>query len=167
LNYIHSITSRNLDIYVFDIDLILFSGEAIISGSLSNSNALFLTSRFTKMSNMLLYSAKNCKQHFGLAACQCQMMPQVILHVRMVFLAHVLTQLLMTNNPIPMEQMQKHLRSLHCLCLPDEAPKLVSMQDDGALIPISLEELMKPIRTTIPGILETQVPTIAEVMSAA
>ena len=94
-------------------------------------------------------------------------MPQVILHVRMVFLAHVLTQLLMADKPIPMEQMQKHLRSLHCLYLPDEAPKLVSMQDDGALITITLEELMKPIRTTIPGIMETQSPTITEAINAA
>jgi len=110
---------------------------------------------------------KNCKQHFGLAACQCQMMHQVILHVRMVFLAHVLTQLLMADNLIPMEQMQKHLRSLHCLYLPDEAPKLVSMKDDGALIPVTLEELMNPIRTTTPGIMETQIPTITEAINAA
>lgn len=110
---------------------------------------------------------KNCKQHFGLAACQCQMMHQVILHVRMVFLAHILTQLLMADNPIPMEQMQKHLRSLHYLYLPDEAPKLVSMKDDGTLIPITLEELMNPIRTTIPGIMEIQIPTITEAINAA
>jgi len=110
---------------------------------------------------------KNCKQYFGLVACQAQMMPQVILHVRMVFLAHVLTQLLMADKPIPMEQMQKHLRSLHCLCLPDEVPKLVSMQEDGTLLPITLEELMNPIRTRIPGIMEIQIPTITELVNAA
>lgn len=33
---------------------------------------------------------RTCKQNFGLTACQAQMMPQVILHARMVFLAYVL-----------------------------------------------------------------------------
>ena len=43
---------------------------------------------------------RTCKQYFGLAACQAQLMPQVILHVRMVFLAYVLTQLLMADDSI-------------------------------------------------------------------
>lgn len=110
---------------------------------------------------------RTCKQHFGLPACQAQMMPQVILHVRMVFLAYALTQLLMADNPISMEQMQKHLRSLHCFCLPDEEPKLVSMQKDGALLPITLEKLMNPIRTRIHSIMDTKIPTITESMNAA
>jgi hypothetical protein len=95
------------------------------------------------------------------------MMPQVILHVRMVFLAYTLTQLLMADNPISMEQMQKHLRSLHCLHLPDEEPKLVSMQEDGALFPITLEKLMNPIRTRMHSIMDTKIPTITESMNAA
>jgi hypothetical protein len=110
---------------------------------------------------------RTCKQYFGLTACQAQMMPQVILHVRMVFLAYALTQLLMADNPIPMEQMQKHLRSLHCLRLPNEAPKLVSMNEDGALLPITLGKLMNPIRTGIPSIINVQIPTIIESMNAA
>jgi transposase len=110
---------------------------------------------------------RTCKQYFGLAACQAQMMPQVITHVHMVFLAYVLTQLLMSDNSISMEQMQKHLRSLHCLCLPDEAPKLVSMKEDGALLPITLEELMSPIRTRIHGVLHMQIPDITESMKVA
>jgi len=55
---------------------------------------------------------RTCKQNFGLTACQAQMMPQVILHVRMVFLAYVLTQLLLADDSISVGEMQKHLRSL-------------------------------------------------------
>jgi len=106
---------------------------------------------------------RTCKQYFGLAACQAQMMPQVILHVRMVFLAYFLIQLLMSYKAMSMEQKQKYLRSLHCLYRPDEAPELVSMQDDGTLIPSTLEEVINPIRTRVPSIMESQVPTIAEI----
>jgi hypothetical protein len=74
---------------------------------------------------------RTCKQYFGLTACQAQMMPQIILHIRMVFLAYVLTQLLMADDSISVGEMQIHLRSLHCLYLPKEDPKLVSMQVDG------------------------------------
>jgi hypothetical protein len=110
---------------------------------------------------------RTCKQNFGLAACQAQMMPQVILHVRMVFLAYVLTQLLMTDDSISVGEMQKHLRSLHCLYLPNEAPKLVSMKKDGTLLPITLAETIKPVRTYIHSIMNTYIPTIIESMKAA
>lgn len=110
---------------------------------------------------------RTCKQHFGLCACQAQMMPQVILHVRMVFLAYTLTQLLKIDKSMSMEQMQKHLRSLHCLHHPEEAPKLVSMQEDGLLTPITLEEIIEPIRTRIPNIVNTQIPDITELMNVA
>lgn len=110
---------------------------------------------------------RTCKQYFGLAACQAQMMPQVILHVRMVFLAYTLTQLLMADSSLSTGDMQKHLRSLHCLYLPDEDPRLVSMQEDGTLIPITLEELINPIRTRIPSAMDAQIPTITESINAA
>jgi hypothetical protein len=108
---------------------------------------------------------RTCKQYFGLSACQAQMMPQVIHHVRMVFLAYTLTQLLMTNKTMSMEQKQKHLRSLHCLRMSDEAPKLVSMQNDGSLIPISSEEFINPIRTWFPDTTDFQSPSIIESMN--
>ena len=110
---------------------------------------------------------RTCKQNFGLTACQAQMMPQVILHLRMVFLAYVLTQLLLTDDSISVGEMQKHLRSLHCLYLPKEEPKLVSMQGDGSLIPIILEELISPIRTGIPSMMDAQIPDIIESINAA
>jgi hypothetical protein len=110
---------------------------------------------------------RTCKQHFGLAACQAQMMPQVILHVRMVFLAYILTQLLTADDSISVGDMQKHLRSLHCLYLPNEDPKLVSMQGDGTLIPITLEELISPIRTRIPSIMHVQIHDIPESINVA
>jgi hypothetical protein len=110
---------------------------------------------------------RTCKQNFGLAACQTQMMPQVIIHVRMVFLAYVLTQLLMANDSISVGEMQKHLHSLHCLYQPEEDPKLVSMQGDGTLIPITLEELINPIRTRIPSMVDVQIPDIIESINAA
>ena len=105
---------------------------------------------------------RTCKQHFGLCACQAQMMPQVILHVRMVFLAYFLTQLLMPDKDISMEQKQKHLRSLHCLYRPNEAPELVSMKDDGTLLPVTPEELVEPVRTSISGIRNVRIPNIDE-----
>jgi len=88
------------------------------------------------------------------------MMPQVILHVRMVFLAYTLTQLMMVDKSkryrsVSMEQLQKHLRSLYCLYRPKEAPKLVAMQEDGLLTYITSEEIVKPIRTMIPRIVYT------------
>ena len=110
---------------------------------------------------------RTCKQYFGLAACQAQMMPQVILHVRMVFLAYALTQLLMADDSISVGDMQKHLRSLHCLYQPNEDPKLVSMQEDGTLTPITLDELIKPIRTRIPCMMNVQIPDIIESINAA
>jgi len=110
---------------------------------------------------------RTCKQNFGLTACQAQMMPQVILHVRMVFLAYVLTQLLMADDSISVGEMQKHLHSLHCLYQPKEDPKLVSMQGDGTLIPITLEELISPIRTRIPGITDVPIPDFIESIKAA
>ena len=94
-------------------------------------------------------------------------MPQVTNHVRMVFLAYTLTQLLMSDNAMSMEQKQKHLRSLHCFCMPDEAPKLVSMQNDGSLTPISSEEFINPIRTWIPDTMDFQFPSIIESMNIA
>jgi len=110
---------------------------------------------------------RTCKQYFGLAACQAQLMPQVILHVRMVFLAYTLTQLLMADDSISVGDMQKHLRSLHCLYQPNEDPKLVSMQEDGTLIPITLEKVVNPIRTKIPSIMDIQIPDIIESINAA
>jgi len=110
---------------------------------------------------------RTCKQNFGLTACQAQMMPQVILHVRMVFLAYVLAQLLLADDSISVGEMQKHLRSLHCLYLPKEDPKLVSMQGDGMLVPITLEELINPIRTRIPSMIDAQIPDIIESINAA
>jgi len=110
---------------------------------------------------------RTCKQNFGLTACQAQMMPQVILHARMVFLAYVLTQLLLADDSISVGEMQKHLRSLHCLYQPKEDPKLVSMQGDGTLIPITLEELISPIRTRIHNMMDVQIPDIIESINAA
>ena len=110
---------------------------------------------------------RSCKQHFGLCACQAQMMPQVIIHVRMVFLAYTLTQLLMVDKSMSMEQKQKHLRSLYCLYRTKEAPELVSMQEDGLLTLITLEEIMNPIRTMIPNIINTQIPNVTELVNVA
>jgi len=110
---------------------------------------------------------RTCKQSFGLTACQAQMMPQVIFHVRMVFLAYALTQLLMADTKMSIEQMQKHLHSLHGLYLPKEEPKLVFMQEDGTLIPVTLEKLINPIRTTILNRMNLKIPTIIEFMNPA
>jgi len=110
---------------------------------------------------------RTCKQNFGLTACQAQMMPQVILHARMVFLAYVLAQLLLADDSISVGEMQKHLRSLHCLHLPEEDPKLVSIRGDGTLIPITLEKLISPIRTKIYSMMDVQVPDIIESINAA
>jgi hypothetical protein len=95
------------------------------------------------------------------------MMPQVILHARMVFLAYVLAQLLLADDSISVGEMQKHLRSLHCLHLPEEDPKLVSVQRDGTLTPITLEKLISPSRTRIYSMMDVQIPDIIESINAA
>ena len=88
-------------------------------------------------------------------------------HVRMVFLAYVLTQLLLADDSISVGEMQNCLRSLHCLYQPKEDPKLVSMQGDGTLIPITLEELISPSGTRIPSMMDVQIPDIIEAINAA
>jgi len=95
------------------------------------------------------------------------MMPQVINHFRMVFLSHTLTQLLKVEKSMSMEQMQKHLRSLHSYHRPNEAAELVSMQEDGLLKPVTIDELIKPIRTMFPGVMTAQTPTITEFLNTA
>ncbi len=82
-------------------------------------------------------------------------MPQVILHIRMVFLAYVLTQLLMADDSISVGEMQIHLHSLNCLYQPYETPKLVSMHEDGTLVPVTLTEAVSPVKTYIPTITES------------
>lgn len=110
---------------------------------------------------------RTCKQSFGLGACQAQMMPQVLLHVRMVFLAYTLTQLLMSEPASSMEQMQTNLRSLNCLMLPTSEPHLVSRQTNGTLIPVTFDALLAPLRTRIPTLKELKTPTIQEMISSA
>ena len=105
---------------------------------------------------------RTCKQSFGLGACQAQMMPQVLCHVRMVFLAYTLTQLLMSTPTSSMEQMQTHLRSLNCLSLPDSPPQMVVRQPDGTLLPVDLDVVLSPLRTRIPRLQPLSVPTIIE-----
>ena len=110
---------------------------------------------------------RTCKQSFALSACQAQKMPQVILHIRMVLLAYTLTQLLIGDGSMSIEQMQTYLRSLHWQKLPDQPALLVCMQADGTLIPVSLETLMEPIGTRLSELQHVQTPTIPEFMTAA
>jgi hypothetical protein len=95
---------------------------------------------------------RTCKQSFGLGECQAQMMDQVLLHVRMVMLAYIMTQLLMTHvgdESISIEKMQTNLRSMHILHLPRQKPVMVSMKQDGTMIPLSLPMLLNPVRTCL------------------
>ena len=110
---------------------------------------------------------RTCKQSFALSACQAQMMPQVILHIRMVLLAYTLTQLLIGDGSMSIEQMQTYLRSLHWQKLPDQPALLVCMQADRTLIPVSLETLMELIGTRLSELQHVQTPTIPEFMTAA
>jgi hypothetical protein len=95
------------------------------------------------------------------------MMPQVLLHVRMVFLAYTLMQLLMSESAGSMEQMQMDLRSLNCLILPKNPPQIVSQQENGTLIPVTLEALLMPLRTKIPKLKELNIPSLQEMMCSA
>jgi hypothetical protein len=110
---------------------------------------------------------RSCKQSFGLGACQAQMMPQVLLHIRMVFLAYTLMQFVGDEPDRSVEQTQIHLRSLECLVLPTRAPQLVMRQDDGRLRPVDVETLLVPLRTRIPQLQELTIPTIQEMTLAA
>jgi hypothetical protein len=108
---------------------------------------------------------RTCKQSFGLGACQAQMMPQVLCHVRLVFLAYTLTHLLMRDPTTSLEQMQTHLRSLECLSLPNRVPQVVSKQPDGTLLPVTLDILLSPLMTRIPTLQTVSIPTIMELKS--
>jgi len=108
---------------------------------------------------------RTCKQSFGLGACQAQMMPQVLCHIRLVFLAYTLTHLLMRDPTTSLEQMQTHLRSLECLSLPNRAPQMVCKQPDGTLLPIPLDMLLSPIMTRIPALQSLSISTMMELKS--
>ena len=95
------------------------------------------------------------------------MMPQVLCHVRMVFLAYTLTQLLMSDPNSSMDQMQTHLRALNCLSLPKSPPHMVVRQPDGTLLPVSLDGLLSPLRTTIPRLHPLSIPTITDLKNFA
>lgn len=110
---------------------------------------------------------RTCKQSFGLTACQAQMMPQVILHIRMVFLAYTLMQFVSNEPELSVEQMQIHLCSLECLTLPSHEPQLVVRQEDGQLLPVTLDDLLHPLRTRIPQLKELKIPTIQEIVLSA
>jgi hypothetical protein len=110
---------------------------------------------------------RTCKQSFGLGACQATRMSPILLHVRMVFLAYTLTQLLVPNAPAVMEQTQTHLRSLHCLRLPSRSPVLVFQTPSGRLQPIPLEGLLRPLRTEIPALQGVTLPSLEEIIGSA
>jgi hypothetical protein len=82
-------------------------------------------------------------------------------------LAYVLAQLLLADDSISVGEMHKHLRSLHCLYQPEEDPKLVSMHEDGTLVPITLAEAIDPVRTYIPSMMDAQIPDIIEFINVA
>jgi hypothetical protein len=110
---------------------------------------------------------RTCKQSFGLTACQAQMMPQVLLHIRMVFLAYTMMQLVGNEPEHSVEQMQIHLRSLECLVLPSRDPQLVLKQDNGQLLPVTLEVLLLPLRTRLQPLKELDIPSLQEIMDSA
>jgi hypothetical protein len=110
---------------------------------------------------------RTCKQSFGLGACQAQMMSQVLLHVRMVFLVYTLVQLLRSDPAYSLEQMQTNLRSLNCLVLPKNLPQLVWQQENGAFLPVTLETLLLPLRTRILKLKELTIPSLQEIMGSA
>jgi hypothetical protein len=110
---------------------------------------------------------RTCKQAFGLGACQAQMMSQVLLHVRIVFLAYTMMQLLRTDSACSLEQMQTNLRSLNCLVLPKNLPQLVWQQENGVLLPVTLEALLLPLRTRLQTFKELTLPSLQEIMCSA
>jgi hypothetical protein len=110
---------------------------------------------------------RTCKQSFGLGACQAQMMAQVLLHVHMVFLAYTMMSLLRTDSASSLEQMQMNLRSLNCLVLPKNLPQLVWQQENGVLLPVTLEALLLPLRTRIHTFKELTIPSLQEIMCSA
>jgi hypothetical protein len=110
---------------------------------------------------------RTCKQSFGLGACQAQMMAQVLLSMRMVFLVYTLMQLLKNDSACSLEQMQTNLRSLNCLVLPKQLPHLVWQQENGLLLPVTLEALLLPLRTRIHTLKEPTLPSLQEIMCSA
>jgi hypothetical protein len=135
------------------------------------TNALTLTNREVVMRYRSRWTIecffRTCKQSFGLGACQAQMMPQVLLHVRLVFLAYTLMQLLNRDPTSSLEQMQTNLRSLHCLILSTNPPQLVWQQEHGLLLPVTLETLLLPLRTRVPKLKELTIPSLQEMMESA
>lgn len=110
---------------------------------------------------------RTCKQSFGLAACQARMMPQVLLHIRMVFLAYTMRQLVDDEPERSVEQQQIHLRSLECLVRPSCEPQLVLRQKNGLLLPVTLEALLLPLRTKIHPFKELHIPSLQETIDSA
>jgi hypothetical protein len=135
------------------------------------TNALHLTNREFVLRYRSRWAIecffRTCKQAFGLGACQAHMMAQVLLHVRLVFLAYTMLQLLRTDSAGSLEQMQMNLRSLNCLVLPKRLPQLVWQQDNGVLLPVTFEALLLPLRTKIHPLKELTLPSLQEIMISA
>jgi hypothetical protein len=132
------------------------------------TNAMTLTNREVVLRYRNRWTSecvfRACKQSFGLGACQASRMPQVLLHIRMVFLAYTLTQFLVTEPDGAMDQTQTHLRSLACLRVPARLPVIVVQHLTGRLEPVPLESLLVPLRTRIPVLQEVPVPTLQGIM---
>jgi hypothetical protein len=132
------------------------------------TNALTLTNREVLLRYRSRWAIecffRTCKQSFGLNACQAWMMAQVLLHIRLVFVAYTLTQFLVAEPTGAMEQTQTHLRSLACLTGPARRPVLVFQHLTGRLEPVTLATLLTPLRTRIPALQEVALPTVREII---
>jgi len=105
---------------------------------------------------------RDVKQHFGIADCQARETYQVVFHLRMVFLAALVIDLVTerdsVNTPLTVEQTITNLRTLRVITIDGSPPALVEIHADGKINPVSWKTLINPVRTNLCAKIDDHIP---------
>ncbi len=105
---------------------------------------------------------RDIKQHFGVADCQARERVQILFHLRMVFLAALVIDLVTNRDsastPLTVEQTIANLRTLRVITIEGIAPQLVEIHPDGTIKPLSWNTLINPVRTNFSAKIDEHLP---------
>lgn len=105
---------------------------------------------------------RDIKQHFGIADCQARESCQVIFHLRMVFLAALVIDLVTDTDsvktPLTVEQTINNLRTLRVITIENSAPQLVEIHPNGTINSFSWNTLINPVRTNLCAKIDDHIP---------
>jgi len=92
---------------------------------------------------------RDAKQHLGLSACQARERHQVLTHLRMVFLAGILSDLLKGQTDATLGELHTHLRSLLLVKVGQHPPCFAKLSPSGKIEKIPVETLLNPVWTSL------------------